>query len=140
MFRWLICRWRSPATACSFENHVKCMFYVWLELPGIDEVLLYQQSNSKLRILTFFFFLILITLTWYQSWFYKTRLNLFFLERYFVFRLCKIGYFVFPSAFAIWYLRSVSTIILVFRLPFSLCNLVFVISFCKFVFCFGVIV
>ena len=42
---------------------------------------------------------------------------------------CKIWYFVFPLASAIWYLRSVSAIILVFAF-----------SFCKFVLCFGVIV
>jgi hypothetical protein len=35
---------------------------------------------------------------------------------------------------------SVSAIILVFRLPFSFCNLVFVFSFCKLVLCFVVIV
>jgi hypothetical protein len=38
------------------------------------------------------------------------------------------------SAFAIWYLCSVSAIVLVFRLPFSFCNLVFVFSFCNFFF------
>jgi hypothetical protein len=37
-------------------------------------------------------------------------------------------------------ISSVSAIILVFRLPFSFCNLVFPFSFCKFVLCFGVIV
>jgi hypothetical protein len=59
-----------------------------------------------------------------------------FLEWYFVFRLCKIWYFVFLSASAIWYLRSVSVIILVFRLPFSFCNLVFAFSFCNY---FGIL-
>ena len=39
------------------------------------------------------------------------------------------------SAFAIWYLCSVSAIVLVFRLPSSFCNLVFVFSFCNFFFC-----
>jgi len=53
------------------------------------------------------------------------------LEWYFVFRLCKIWYFDFPSASAIWYFCSVSAIILVFRLLFNFCNLVFEFSFCK---------
>ena len=35
------------------------------------------------------------------------------------------------SASAIWYLCSVSAIVLVFRLLFSFCNLVFELSFCK---------
>ena len=38
------------------------------------------------------------------------------------------------SAFAIWYLCSVSAIVLVFHLPFSFCNSVFVFSFCNFFF------
>jgi hypothetical protein len=55
-----------------------------------------------------------------------------FLKWYFVFLFCKIWYFIFPSACAIWYLRSVSAIILVFHLPFSFCNLVFAFSFCNY--------
>jgi len=59
-----------------------------------------------------------------------------FLEWDFVFRFCKIWYFVFPSASVIWYLYSVSVIILVFHLSFSFCNLVFAFSFCNY---FGIL-
>jgi len=54
------------------------------------------------------------------------------LEWYFIFRFCKVRYFDFPSASAIWYLCSVFAIILVFLLLFSFCNLVFAFSFCNF--------
>jgi hypothetical protein len=54
-----------------------------------------------------------------------------FLKWYFVFLFYKIWYFIFPPACAIWYLRSVSAIILVFHLSFSFCNLVFAFSFCN---------
>jgi len=47
---------------------------------------------------------------------------------------------ILSSASAKFGISSVSAIILVFRLPFSFCNLVFACSFCKFVLCFGVIV
>jgi hypothetical protein len=47
---------------------------------------------------------------------------------------------ILSSASAKFDISSVSAIILVFRLPFSFCNLVFAFSFCKFVLCFGVIV
>jgi hypothetical protein len=80
------------------------------------------------------------------------------LEWYFVFRFCKIWYFDCPLASAIWYFSLslqlfwyfifssvsaiwyqllqfgifvVSVIVLVFRLLFSFCNLVFELSFCK---------
>jgi len=73
-----------------------------------------------------FLYLISINLTWYQSWFYETRLN----PKY------KFA----DLTFAKFGISSVSTIILVFCLPFSFCNLVFVFSFWKLVLCFGVIV
>jgi len=47
---------------------------------------------------------------------------------------------ILSSAFAKFGISSVSAIILVFRLPFSFCNLVFAFIFCKFALCFGVIV
>ena len=47
---------------------------------------------------------------------------------------------ILSSASAKFGISSVSAIILVFRLPFSFCNLVFAFNFCKFVLCFGVIV
>jgi len=47
---------------------------------------------------------------------------------------------ILSSASAKFGISLVSAIILVFRLPFSFCNLVFVFSFCKLVLCFGVIV
>ena len=74
------------------------------------------------------------------------------MEWYFVFRFCKIWYFdcpsastiwyfslslqlfwyfIFFSASAIWYFCSVSAIVLIFRLLFSFCNLVFELSFYK---------
>jgi len=53
------------------------------------------------------------------------------LEWYFVFFFCKTWYFDFPSTSAIWYLCSISVIVLVFLLLFSFCNLVFAFSFCK---------
>ena len=77
--------------------------------------------------------LILIILTWYESWFYETRLN-----PEHSFRGSNCNYFV--SASAKFGISSISTIILVFCLPFSFCNLVFAFNSCKFVFCFGVIV
>jgi len=43
---------------------------------------------------------------------------------------------ILSSASAKFDISSVFAIILVFRLPFSFCNLVFAFSFCKFVFCF----
>ena len=61
------------------------------------------------------------------------------MEWYFVFCLCKIWYFDFPSTSAIWYFCSISAIVLVFLLLFSFCNLVFAFSFCKNKIKFGVI-
>jgi hypothetical protein len=54
---------------------------------------------------------------------------------------CKLFWSeILSSASAKFGISSLSAIILVFRLPFSFCNLVFVFSFCKMVLCFGVIV
>jgi hypothetical protein len=63
--------------------------------------------------------LIWITLTWYQSWFYKTRLNFKhnFFFKWYLFSFCKSGilsflqllqiwYFIFPSVSVICYLFS----------------------------------
>jgi len=40
--------WWSTFPACSFEYHIKCFFYVWLELLWINEVFFYKQRNPKL--------------------------------------------------------------------------------------------
>jgi len=45
---------------------------------------------------------------------------------------CNIWYFDFPLASAIWYFCYVSAIVLVFRLLFSFCNLIFAFSFYNF--------
>jgi len=57
-----------------------------------------------------------------------------FFEWYFVFRFCNIWYFDFSLTSAIWYFCFVSAIVLVIRLLFSFCNLIFTFSFYNFFF------
>ena len=107
------------------EQYFQFNLYILYLYSGQDYAFIIY---SLFRILAFFLCLISISLTWYQSWFYGTKLN----PKY---SFCKIRYF---NSFCNYFgILTVFAIILVFHLPFSFCNLVFAFSFCKFVLCFG---